>query len=60
MGSARVLDEVLELVMDAAIAATGAERGFIMLANSSGELEFKIARARGGRGLPLPVATTGE
>ena len=47
MGSARVLDEVLELVMDAAIAATGAERGFIMLANRSGELEFKIARARG-------------
>jgi serine phosphatase RsbU (regulator of sigma subunit) len=47
MGSARVLDEVLELVMDAAIAATSAERGFIMLANRSGELEFKIARARG-------------
>jgi len=47
MGSARVLDEVLELVMDAAIAATGAERGFIMLANRAGVLEFKIARARG-------------
>ena len=47
LGSARVLEEVLELVMDAAIDATGAERGFIMLAGHSGELEFKIGRARG-------------
>jgi serine phosphatase RsbU (regulator of sigma subunit) len=47
LGSARVLDEVLLLVMDSAIDATGAERGFIMLANPKGELEFKIARARG-------------
>jgi serine phosphatase RsbU (regulator of sigma subunit)/pSer/pThr/pTyr-binding forkhead associated (FHA) protein len=47
LGSARVLDEVLVLVMDSAIEATGADRGFIMLANQSGELEFKIARARG-------------
>jgi sigma-B regulation protein RsbU (phosphoserine phosphatase) len=47
MGSARVLDEVLELVMDSAIEATGAERGFIMLASRTGELEFKIGRARG-------------
>jgi serine phosphatase RsbU (regulator of sigma subunit)/pSer/pThr/pTyr-binding forkhead associated (FHA) protein len=47
LGSARVLEEVLILVMDSAIDATGAERGFIMLANPKGELEFKIARARG-------------
>jgi serine phosphatase RsbU (regulator of sigma subunit)/pSer/pThr/pTyr-binding forkhead associated (FHA) protein len=47
LGSARVLEEVLVLVMDSAIEATGADRGFIMLANQSGELEFKIARARG-------------
>jgi serine phosphatase RsbU (regulator of sigma subunit)/pSer/pThr/pTyr-binding forkhead associated (FHA) protein len=47
LGSARVLDEVLILVMDSAIDATGAERGFIMLANPKGELEFKIARMRG-------------
>ena len=38
-----MLDEVLVLVMDAAIDATGAERGFIMLANREGELEFTIA-----------------
>jgi GAF domain-containing protein len=47
LGSSRVLEEVLVLVMDSAIDATGAERGFIMLANSKGELEFKVARARG-------------
>jgi sigma-B regulation protein RsbU (phosphoserine phosphatase) len=47
LGSSRVLEEVLTLVMDSAIDATGAERGFIMLANAKGELEFKIARARG-------------
>ncbi len=47
LGSSRVLEEVLVLVMDSAIDATGAERGFIMLANGKGELEFKIARARG-------------
>jgi serine phosphatase RsbU (regulator of sigma subunit) len=47
LGSARVLDDVLELVMDSAVEATGAERGMIMLANASGELEFKIARSRG-------------
>jgi phosphoserine phosphatase RsbU/P len=48
MGSARVLDEVLALVMDSAIEVTGAERGFIMLAASAGSpLEFKIGRASG-------------
>ena len=47
LGSSRVLEEVLVLVMDSAIDATGAERGFIMLASPKGELEFKIARARG-------------
>src|SRR5688500_15630437 len=44
LGSSRVLEEVLVLVMDSAIDATGAERGFIMLANAKGELEFKIGR----------------
>src|ERR671912_978496 len=32
LGSGRVLDEVLAMVLDAAIEVTGAERGFIMLA----------------------------
>ena len=52
LGSGRVLDEVLALVMDSAIEVTGAERGFIMLANAEAELEFKIARARGRVTLP--------
>ena len=47
LGSGRVLDEVLALVMDSALEVTGAERGFIMLANAGSELEFKIARGRG-------------
>ncbi len=47
LGGARVLDEVLALVLDAAIEVTGAERGFIMLASKQGHLELKLARARG-------------
>ena len=52
LGSGRVLDEVLALVLDAAIEVTGAERGFIMLANERSELEMKLARARGKITLP--------
>src|SRR5215831_14023223 len=52
LGSGRVLDDVLALVLDSAIEVTGAERGFIMLANAlTGELEFKLARGR--RSQPL-------
>ena len=47
LGSGRVLDDVLALVLDSAIEVTGAERGFIMLANRAGQLEFKLARGRG-------------
>src|SRR3954451_15930029 len=54
LGSGRVLDEVLALVLDSAIEVTGAERGFIMLANRDRtlELEFKMARSRGKVTLP--------
>ena len=52
MGSSRVLDEVLALVIDSAIELSGAERGFIMLADASGQLEFKLARTRGRITLP--------
>jgi serine phosphatase RsbU (regulator of sigma subunit)/pSer/pThr/pTyr-binding forkhead associated (FHA) protein len=52
LGSGRVLDEVLALVLDAAIDVSGAERGFIMLANPANELEMKLARARGRITLP--------
>jgi phosphoserine phosphatase RsbU/P len=71
LGSGRVLDEVLALVMDSALEVTGAERGFIMLANAGSELEFKIARGRGrltlsgkqfetSRKIPEEVFSTGQ
>ena len=53
LGSGRVLDDVLALVMDSAIEVSGAERGFIMLeAEEGGPLEFKLGRARGRSTLP--------
>lgn len=71
LGSARVLDDVLALVIDSAIDLSGAERGFIMLADAEGRLEFKLARARGhvtlsgqtfetSRKIPGEVFETGE
>src|SRR5499427_8795920 len=71
LGSGRVLDEVLALVLDSAIEVTGAERGFIMLADAHGALEFTMARARGkvtlsgrsfetSRRIPEQVFTTGQ
>ncbi len=52
LGSGRVLDEVLTLVIDSAIELTGAERGFIMLADKAGTLEFNLARGREKTTLP--------
>jgi sigma-B regulation protein RsbU (phosphoserine phosphatase) len=52
LGSGRVLDDVLALVMDSAIDVSGAERGFIMLANEAKQLEFKMGRGRGRATLP--------
>src|SRR5688572_9825701 len=71
LGSGRVLDDVLALVMDSAIDVSGAERGFIMLAGESEDLEFKMARGRGhttlsgvsfatSRKIPEEVFRTGE
>lgn len=71
LGSGRVLDDVLSLVLDSAIEVSGAERGFIMLAPAAGELEFKMGRARGrqtlsggsfatSRKIPDEVFRTGE
>jgi phosphoserine phosphatase RsbU/P len=75
LGSGRVLDEVLALVLDAAIDVAGAERGFIMLAPKADakgtELELKLARAKGrvtlpgtgfktSRKIPEEVFATGE
>jgi pSer/pThr/pTyr-binding forkhead associated (FHA) protein len=62
LGGARVLEEVLALVLDAAIEVTGAERGFVMLANEAGRLEPKLARGQGGVPLsgPFPVSKITE
>jgi sigma-B regulation protein RsbU (phosphoserine phosphatase) len=51
LGSGQILDDVLTHVIDSALKLTKAERGFIMLANPAGQLEFKTARER-GVGLP--------
>ena len=60
LGSGRVLDEVLTLVLDSAIEATRAERGFVMLADQQSTLEFKTARGRGKMTLPGTSFATSE
>lgn len=60
LGSGRVLDEVLTLVIDSAIEVTKAERGFIMLPDANGVLEFKTVRGRGGLTLSGTSFTTSE
>jgi serine phosphatase RsbU (regulator of sigma subunit) len=58
LGSGRVLEDVLTLVLDSAIDVTKAERGFVMLARPDGELEFKTARGKGKITLPGTSFTT--
>ena len=60
VGSGRVLEEVLALVLDSALEVSKAERGFIMLANAAGDLEFKTARARDRTPLPGTTFSTSE
>ena len=59
IGSGRLLDEVLTLVIDAALATSAAERGFIMLLDGDGELAVRTARKGGGvdlRGTPFTTS----
>lgn len=71
LGSGRVLQDVLELVLDASLDVSGAERGFIMLADADGALELRLARGRQrktltdatfatSRKIPEEVFRTGE
>jgi serine phosphatase RsbU (regulator of sigma subunit) len=71
LGSGRILDEVLALVLDTGIEIARADRGFIMLAAESGALDFKLARGRDrvtlsdasfntSRKIPEEVFRTGE
>ena len=52
LSSGKVLDDVLALVVDSAIAVSRAERGFIMLAGDDDRLEFKLGRSRDQATLP--------
>jgi serine phosphatase RsbU (regulator of sigma subunit)/pSer/pThr/pTyr-binding forkhead associated (FHA) protein len=45
-------DDVLNTVLDAALAATGAERGFLLLFDEKRELQVRSARASSGGDLP--------
>ena len=71
LGSGRVVDDVLAMVLDSAIDVTGAERGFIMLVNEEGQLDFRLGRAQGrvtlsgqtfetSRKIPEDVFATGK
>jgi sigma-B regulation protein RsbU (phosphoserine phosphatase) len=54
LNSSLDLNEVLSRVMDEVIAATRAERGFLMLHESGGELTFKAARGMDQRAVEAP------
>ncbi len=60
LGTATVLDQVLAMVIDYAIALSGAERGFIMLVNPSGALEFTVGRGRRKATLPGDTFQTSQ
>ena len=60
LSSGRVVDEVLTLVVDLALDVTGAERGFVMLADPDGALEFKVARANGRVTLTVGMSGTSQ
>jgi sigma-B regulation protein RsbU (phosphoserine phosphatase) len=46
------VDDVLNTVLDAALAVTGAERGFLLLLDRDGELNVRRARSKAGGDLP--------
>jgi phosphoserine phosphatase RsbU/P len=50
------VDEVLRRVMDEVVAATGAERGFLLLCDAHGHLTVHAARAKDGSDIGAPEA----
>jgi serine phosphatase RsbU (regulator of sigma subunit) len=44
LNSSLILSDVLNMVMDAVVRVTGAERGFLMLKDGAGQLRFRVAR----------------
>ena len=51
LGAGRLLQDVLALLLDAALELTSAERGFVMLAGTDGQLEFRMGRGPVGHAL---------
>lgn len=47
-----ILDDLLKLVLKNAIEITNSERGFIVLINPNGDLEYKLGLDSGGKNLP--------
>lgn len=61
INSSLILEDVLELVLKNAIKLTNSERGFIVLKNNSGELEYKLGLDSRNNTLPeslFEVSTT--
>lgn len=61
INSSLILEDVLELVLKNAIQLTDSERGFIVLKNASGELEYKLGLDNNNNTLPeslFEVSTT--
>ncbi len=61
INSSLILEDVLELVLKNAIKLTNSERGFIVLKNNAGELEYKLGLDSGNNTLPeslFEVSTT--
>lgn len=51
----RDLESLLAYIVDTSIEITGAERGFLLLADESGEPKVRVARARGGQAVTGPI-----
>ena len=58
VNSSLELDEVLRIVMDNIVRLTGAERGFLMLKNETGDMETRIARNWGQESIKAGEAAT--
>jgi serine phosphatase RsbU (regulator of sigma subunit) len=55
VSESRDLESLLAYIVDTSIDVTGAERGFLLLENESGDLAVRVARARGGQPVKGPI-----
>ncbi len=49
VSQSRDLESLLVYIVDTSIEVTGAERGFLLLRNATGDLEVRVSRQRGGQ-----------